>query len=125
MDKQIIIESACIVGILFDKLQETYLLKIKTNYVGYNINSSSKILKLNEDSNIIIRDYQEYLDSNSIQILKDFRYNDCQQKCPDCNSSAYPVNRLERELYPDAMYDGASTLYNICPDCKYVYSYIH
>ena len=50
---------------------------------------------------------------------------DIVQPCPKCKSLHEPIRKFGRELYPDARYSAASTLYTLCPNCKYVYCYTY
>ena len=43
--------------------------------------------------------------------------------CPDCGSLASPIAGYGRELFPNSRYSAAEHYYNICSECKYVYSY--
>jgi len=45
--------------------------------------------------------------------------------CPKCNERWGTVQKYGRELDPDAVYDAASTLYSLCPNCEYIYSYTY
>jgi hypothetical protein len=45
--------------------------------------------------------------------------------CPGCKGRWGCVQKFGREIDPKAMYDAASTLYSLCPNCKYVHSYTY
>lgn len=45
--------------------------------------------------------------------------------CPKCKERHGRVLKYGRELNPDARYGAASTLYTLCPNCQYVYSYTY
>ena len=47
------------------------------------------------------------------------------EPCPGCGLKYEPIQKYGRELYPDAKYDAASTLYFLCPMCKYVHGYTY
>ncbi len=59
--------------------------------------------------------------------------NDIKQKlliilpptCPQCKERYGSVHKYGRQLTPDAKYDAASTLYSVCPNCQYIYSYTY
>lgn len=45
--------------------------------------------------------------------------------CPQCNQRYGVIQKFGREIYPDARYGAAETLYSLWPNCHYVHSYTY
>ena len=46
-------------------------------------------------------------------------------KCPQCNARVRSIIRTGKQINPSAMFDAASTIYEICPSCDFIYGYTY
>jgi len=50
--------------------------------------------------------------------------NDCQgNSCPQCDDLNSPITKKGIDFNPTARYDAVETIYTICGECNYIYSW--
>jgi hypothetical protein len=82
---------------------------------------SNKTIQIRDKIESLIHEI-DGLDKNTIkEKLKDVLslFVDSQKMCPKCDQMCDFIKKQGKEIFEDARYDSAETMYDVCPSCGY------
>lgn len=67
----------------------------------------------------------KYLRSKIKEIEDFIDIKNAPPKCRQCNTRVHSIMRSGKQINPNAMYDAAETIYEMCPSCDFIYGYTY